>query len=175
MKPRGLLTVVGSLDVAQFWPASKGTSSSHGDTVHLKVNPVSSFVFSSAPSAPPRTTQAFVGGTVNDHGKTTKVITSKSEIKVRLQGIDTPELHLPVIGTWDPSKKGQFSNEFRQPYGAGAANALHDYLSGFLEASSGTIIRATFVTRIDHPGDAIDSHGTLRRGHRRGRRGQARA
>jgi endonuclease YncB( thermonuclease family) len=159
MKPRGLLTVVGSLDIGQFWPASKGTSSSDGDTVHLKVNPASSFVFSSSPSVPPKTTQAFVGGIVNDHGQTKKVITSKSEIKVRLQGIDTPELHLPVIATWDPLKKGRFPNQFRQPYGAGAANALHDYLTGFLEAGAGSAIRATFVTRIDHPGDAIDSHG----------------
>jgi hypothetical protein len=76
MKPEGLLTVVGSLDISQFWPAAKGTSSSDGDTVHLKVNPTSSFVYSSSPGATPKSTGAFIGATVNDHGKSKKVITS---------------------------------------------------------------------------------------------------
>ena len=121
MTPKGLLTVVGNLNISQFWPASEGTSSSDGDTVHLKVDPASSFVFSRAPAATPQSTKAFIGASVNDHGKTKAVITSKSEIKIRLQGIDTPELHFPVIAKWHPSKRGKFANEFRQPYGAGAA------------------------------------------------------
>jgi endonuclease YncB( thermonuclease family) len=159
MKPKGLLTVVGTLDISQFWPASKGTNSSDGDTIHLKVNPSSSFVYSSSPGATPKSAAVFIGTTVNDHGKPKKVITAKSEIKIRLQGVDTPELHFPVIGKWHASKRGKFANEFRQPYGASAAKALHDHLLGFVEPGGGTIIRATFVTRINLPSEAIDSHG----------------
>jgi endonuclease YncB( thermonuclease family) len=155
--PKGLLTVVGSLDVSQFWPASKGTASSDGDTVHLKVDPNNSFLYAGAPGTSPKVTKAYVGAYALDQGKKKNVITSKSEIKIRLQGIDAPELHYPVIGTRDPSKKGK-GDEFRQAYGASAAKALHDYLQGKI-TGSGTVIHANFVTQIDHPADAIDSHG----------------
>jgi endonuclease YncB( thermonuclease family) len=159
MKPKGLLTVVGSLDISQFWPATKGTNSSDGDTVHLKVDPNTSFLFSPSPGAKPKLTTKFIGAYVIDHGKKKKAITAKNEIKIRLQGMDTPELHFPVIAAWHPSKKGKFANEFRQPYGAGAANALHDHLNGLVGSGGGTLMHATFVTHIDHPNDALDSHG----------------
>ena len=158
MKPKGQLTAVGTLDVSQFWPASTGVNSSDGDTVHLKVNPASSFLFAASTHDTPKTTTVFSGAYVNDHGKVKKVITSKSEIKIRLQGIDTSELHFPVIGKWHPSKKGTVANEFRQPYGASAASALHAFLQGYTTGSS-TLIHATFVTQIDHLRNAIDSHG----------------
>lgn len=59
----------------------------------------------------------------------------------------------------DPSKKGTYTNEFRQPFGAGAANALHKHLQSFLGAGPGTVIDATFVTQINTPNEAVDSHG----------------
>jgi endonuclease YncB( thermonuclease family) len=159
MKPKGLLTVIGSLDVSQFWPATKGANSSDGDTVHLKVDPNTSFLFSRSPNAKPKITKKFMGAFVIDHGRKKKAITAKSEIKIRLQGIDTPELHYPAIGKVHPSKKGTYSNEFRQPFGAAAANALHKHLQSFLEAGSGTVIHATFVTQINTANEAVDSHG----------------
>src|SRR5437762_636414 len=113
MKTTGLLTIVASLDITQFWPASKGTASSDGDTVHLKVNPDTSFLIQKSAGAHPQHTKAFTGAFVIDHGAKKNVITSKSEIKIRLQGIDTPELHYPVIPTKKtpihPSKKGTFN------------------------------------------------------------------
>lgn len=159
MTTKGLLTVVGSLDISQFWPATKGNNSSDGDTVHMKVEPATSFLFSPSGSARPKGTTKFMGAYVNDRGKKKVVITKKNEIKIRLQGIDTPELHYPVIAKWHPSKKGKFANEFRQPYGAGAADVLHEYLKGGAGSGSKTILPVTFVTRIHRPGDAVDSHG----------------
>ena len=158
--PKGMLTVVGSLDISQFWPASKGNNSSDGDTVHLKVDPNTSFLFSSAPGKTPKLVKAFTGAFVMDHNKKKNVITSKSEIKIRLQGIDTPELHFPVIGTgkpWNPAKK-PLRSEYRQPFGAGAANALLAHLKTFI-SGGGTLLHARFVTQIDKPAQAIDSHG----------------
>jgi endonuclease YncB( thermonuclease family) len=114
------------------------------------------FHFSAASTGVPKLTRVFVGATVKDQGKPKKVITSKNEIKIRLQGIDTPELHFPVIGKIRPEKKS-FGNEFRQPLGAGAANALHEHLK--LLAGGATVIPATLVTRINLPNDATDSHG----------------
>jgi endonuclease YncB( thermonuclease family) len=157
-KAKGLLTIVGTLDISQFWPATKGGRSSDGDTVHLKVDPQNSFTFTSAAAGKPKRTLKFSGAFVNDHGKK-NVITSSSEIKIRLQGIDTPELHLPVIAKRDPSKQGKYGNEFRQFYGAGAANALHDYLKTFGGSNGNTKIHATFVSYVNTPNDAIDSHG----------------
>jgi endonuclease YncB( thermonuclease family) len=161
MKPRGLLTIVASLDVTQFWPASKGTASSDGDTVHLKVNPDTSFLIQTNPGAHPKHTRAFTGAYIVDHGAKKRVITSKSEIKIRLQGIDTPELHYPVIPTKNtpvhPSKKGAFNREFRQFYGASAAKALHDHLKTI--AGPGGHLNVTFVSQLDHPNQAVDSHG----------------
>jgi Staphylococcal nuclease homologue. len=160
MKPKGLLTVIGSLDISQFWPATKGLSSSDGDTVHLKVDPNTSFLFKASPNAKPKITKKFIGAFVIDHGRKKKAITAKSEIKIRLQGIDTPELHYPALGgNIDPAKKGTYINEFRQPFGAGAANALHKHLQSFLETGSGTVIHATFVTQINTANEAVDSHG----------------
>jgi endonuclease YncB( thermonuclease family) len=159
MKPKGLLTVIGSLDINQFWPATKGANSSDGDTVHLKVDPNTSFLFSRSPNAKPKITKKFIGAFVIDHGKKKKAITAKSEIKIRLQGIDTPELHYPAIAKVHPSKRGTYRNEFRQPFGAAAANALHKHLKSFLEAGAGTVIRATFVTQINTANEAVDSHG----------------
>jgi endonuclease YncB( thermonuclease family) len=159
MIPKGQLTVVGTIDIQQFWPVSKGTSSSDGDTIHLKVDPQTSFLYASSPKTKPKRIKTFIGAYVVDFGKKKKAITAKNEIKIRLQGIDTPELHYPVIATRDPSKKKAAATEFRQPYGAGAASALHDHLKGLIGATGGTLIHATFVTRIDHLRNAIDSHG----------------
>ena len=159
MISKGQLTVVGTIDIRQFWPASKGGTSSDGDTIHLKVDPQTSFLFASSPRAKPKRIKTFVGAYVKDGKKKRKVITAKNEIKIRLQGIDTPELHYPVIAKRDPSKKAAAATEFRQPYGASAANALHDHLKGLIGAADGTLIHATFVTRIDHLREAIDLHG----------------
>lgn len=159
MKPKGLLTVIGNLDISQFWSATKGSASSDGDTVHLKVDPTTSFLFKTSPNAKPKITKKFIGAFVIDHGKKKKTITAKNEIKIRLQGIDTPELHYPALGKVDPSKKGTFKNEFRQPYGASAANALHKHLETFLGTGSGTVINATLVTQISSANEAVDSHG----------------
>jgi endonuclease YncB( thermonuclease family) len=159
MKPRGLLTVIGSLDISQFWPATKGLNSSDADTVHLKVDPNTSFIFKGSPHSKPKITKKFIGAFVIDHGRKKKAITAKNEIKIRLQGIDGPELHFPAIGKVHPSKKGTFTNEFRQPFGAGAANALHKHLQSFLETDFGKVIHATFVTQINTANEAVDSHG----------------
>ena len=159
MLPKGHLTVIGSIDISQFWPATKGNRSSDGDTVHMKVDPAQSFLFAASPSRKPAPIKTFIGAYVNDRGTKKAVITSKSEIKIRLQGIDTPELHYPVIATRDPSKKTAAATEFRQAYGASAANALHNHLKPMIGPGGGTMLYATLVTRIDHLYEAVDSHG----------------
>ncbi len=72
---------------------------------------------------------------------------------MRLQGVDTPELHYPVLSAWHELEQGRYANEFRQPYAAGAALALHDYLQGFigtagelLDSSGRPVIREQYVS-----------------------------
>lgn len=167
MKPKGRLTVIGTIDVRQFWPVTKGGRSSDGDTIHLKVDPNTSFLFSASPKTKPKIITTYVGAYVIDGTKKVKnktvpkkvnVITSSDEIKIRLQGIDTPELHYPVIGKRHKSKKG-LPSEFRQPFGAGAASALHGHLQGLVAPGDGTLLHATFVTQIDGLRNAVDVHG----------------
>ena len=159
MLPKGQLTVIGSIDIRQFWPATTGNRSSDGDTVHMRVDPAQSFLFAASPKKKPAPIKTFIGAYVNDRGTNKAVITAKSEIKIRLQGIDTPELHYPVIAKRDPSKKTAAATEFRQPYGASAANALHDHLQRLIGSGGGTVLYATFVTRINQLHEAVDSHG----------------
>ena len=162
MQQRGRLTVVGTIDIKQFWPSTKGSRASDGDTIHLKVDPAS-FLFAKSAKAKPHVVNTFIGAFVlgpknkkTGEPKHTQVITAKSEIKIRLQGIDTPELHFPVITKPHPSKKGK--TDFRQPYGASAASALLDYLK--VDAAPGsTFVHATFVTNLDLLHNAVDVHG----------------
>jgi endonuclease YncB( thermonuclease family) len=125
--------------------------------MQLKVSPTTSFLYAEKPGAKPRLTKKYVGAYVLDHGKQKKVITSSSTIKIRLQGIDAPELHFPSTAKRDPLKKGK-PNEARQPFGASAAQALHEHLKTFLQGRE-TRLHATFVTRVASAADAIDSHG----------------
>lgn len=47
----------------------------------------------------------FTGAYVLDFGRHHRVITSKRTIKIRLQGVDTPERHYPVLSAWPESKR----------------------------------------------------------------------
>jgi hypothetical protein len=58
-KPKGVLTVTGMIDIAQFWP----TGTSDADTAKILVHVVgpSSFAFQKTPGAPAKSTSAFAG------------------------------------------------------------------------------------------------------------------
>lgn len=171
MKNTGTLTIIGTIDVNQFWP--KGTSDA--DTVKLNVDPEHSFTFTTA-SGKTTVTSAFVDawvscGSTNDKTgkrKPKPVISSKNQITIRLQGIDTPELHVPMTlptkrpPNAPPGKKISIAKkkqgDFRQFNGGLAAEALGKYIASFDQFGSGKI-QCYFVSRVNEPSDICDSHG----------------
>ena len=120
----GLLRVKGSIDISQFWPTGKSPNIlSDADTIHVQVDPKSSFVFEG------NVTRAFDFAWITtrknkDGSRSPNYVivsqqTANAHIKIRLQGIDAPELHYRV----DQKKK-----EVRQNWGKRRAFELRKFL-----------------------------------------------
>jgi endonuclease YncB( thermonuclease family) len=150
----GLLRVKGTIDISQFWPTGGGHNIlSDADTVHVKVDPATSFVFEG------NVTQAFDFAWIkmNKNKKTGALTpeyiiisqtTPNAHIKIRLQGIDAPELHYRV----DQTKK-----EVRQKWGERATLELRNFLRD--RASGKTTIDCHVETLVKHPNDVFDIYG----------------
>jgi endonuclease YncB( thermonuclease family) len=144
-----VLVVEGSIDLKQFWPEGD----SDADTAHVLVDAAKSFRIEGT------LTRAFDFAWVQT-AKDTKtgrrvpkyVIVSQTKpdahIKVRLQGIDAPELHYRV----DPKKEN-----VRQHWGKRAALELASFLRG--RNGGKTVIPCRVVTRVDNPSDVFDMYG----------------
>jgi len=150
----GLLRVTGTIDINQFWPTGGANNVlSDADTVHVKIDPATSFVFEG------NGTQAFDFAWINMNtnkktGKQTPeyVIvgqtTPDAHIKIRLQGIDAPELHYRV---------DQTKPEVRQNWGERAAFELRSFLQAC--ASGKTAIGCQVETLVNVPSDVFDTYG----------------
>jgi hypothetical protein len=86
---QGLLKVQGRIPLAQFWPKGEADA----DTTKVKVEvSEGAFRFREHPRADFRITHAFDKARVR--GRVTKdIIDKKSQITIRLQGVDAPEFH----------------------------------------------------------------------------------
>jgi endonuclease YncB( thermonuclease family) len=149
----GLLRVKGTIDLNQFWPTGKSPGVlSDADTVHVEVDPATSFVFEG------NRTRAFdfawIKTKKNKDGSRSPIYvivgqqTAKAHIKVRLQGIDAPELHYHV---------DQKKPEVRQNWGKRAAWELCKFLKS--RASGAMKIDCHVETLINSPNDAFDMYG----------------
>src|SRR5262245_9435177 len=147
----GLLRVKGTIDISQFWPTGKSGVLSDADTVHVQVNPATSFVYEG------NVTRAFdyawLKTRKNKDGSRSPIYvivsqaTAKAHIKVRLQGIDAPELHYHVA---------QKKPEVRQNWGKRAAAELRKFLKA---NTSGTAIDCLVDTLVNSPADVFDVYG----------------
>jgi endonuclease YncB( thermonuclease family) len=150
----GLLRVKGTIDISQFWPTGGAHNVlSDADTVHVKVDPVTSFLFEG------NVTRAFDFAWVNMNkdkktGKQTpeyvivSQTTDNAHIKIRLQSIDAPELHYHV---------DQTKPEVRQHWGERATLELRNYLKAC--ASGKSNIDCHVETLVNVPNDAFDVYG----------------
>lgn len=146
---KGLLRVTGTLDLSQFWPLGE----SDADTMRVKVSNAS-FAFAKDRKKPQFTpTKVFKNAWVKGQQDFTSAITKKGEIKVRLQGIDAPELHMSA----GIRKKGlkQNGTRFRQFFGETATVEL----SEFLKRAGGPTIRCEVRSVVDHPNQVFDTYG----------------
>ena len=164
----GLLKVTGTIDTATIWPAGR----SDADTVRLLVDvSTGGFFFRANATGAFRRTRVFEKGFVTGKFGPPKSPLSKGKVTVRLQGIDSPELHyrpepLPSVKTAEgkkisASKRARYhdvNHEYRQKQGETSSNALHDFLTS---SGSPTVLPCTTLTQVDLPGDPFDSYGRL--------------
>ena len=159
----GELQVKGFIRLDQFWPnvqlgASQG---SDADTVVAGVD-LNSFRFRPNPSAAWQKTRVFEGATVRKK----KVLRGGSaqspgdpadppRLSVRLQWVDSPELHYPFIKKDVPSG----GVEYRQPFGETATVALLAMLKQ--RGGNALTLQVTLKTRVDSPNDVFDANGRL--------------
>jgi endonuclease YncB( thermonuclease family) len=158
----GLLEVIGTIDLSQFWPS--GRSDADTTTVVLKMgaDPVR---FRKNDAAPFQATHVFDNAIVK--GRTRKPPIKNGHVTIRLQGIDAPELHYQPTPLSPAEKKGLSAaklnnyhlvvHPYRQLLGATSTKALRDFLA--------TIGKATFdcriVTQVDTPNEVFDTFGRL--------------
>lgn len=143
----GLLTVTGTVDIAQFWPDGE----SDADTVKIVMTvEANAFTFRASPGHKTVVTHAF-----DDAGmfhtvkgkKTFKPVIRNGTITTRLQGIDAPELH------FQPTVTG--TRNFRQFYGETCTVKLADRCKQI----GPQVLPCQFVTAVDHPQEVVDKYG----------------
>jgi endonuclease YncB( thermonuclease family) len=155
----GLLTVEGTIEVAQFWPDGE----SDGDTTKVLVDRIAYAADEDPASA--KETKIFEGASVR--GRATKeVIDTKGRITIRWQATDTPELHYRAqaeVAKGDPdivAKKAAFktvNKNYRQCLGETATVKLHEKVQS-LAAGSG-VISCRVTTFVDTPNQVFDTYG----------------
>jgi endonuclease YncB( thermonuclease family) len=158
----GLLRVKGTIDVGQFWP--KGTSDA--DTAVILVA-VDAFQFQQTPGAGFKTTHAFEGALVHGRQGAKAPLDSQGRVRVRLQGIDAPELHYqpaPLgksVEATLPKKVvdayGALTHRYRQHWAESAALALLNLAS----QSGKPAIACTVTTLVNEPTDVFDTYARL--------------
>lgn len=141
----GELRVTGEIDLKQFWPGGR----SDGDTVTVKVK-ADAFTFSKDPKSKPfLPTKVFQGATLNKKA----VVKKGGKITIRLQGIDTTELHYRDYSN-QIGPKGNV--EYRQFLAETAATELHDFLAG---SGKPKTVPCVVTTRVDKPTQVFDVYG----------------
>jgi endonuclease YncB( thermonuclease family) len=168
----GKLTIDGTLDVSQFWPAGE----SDADTTKLVVDvtlathPVHYQAFPNAPAQP---TAVYDAAHVKPFGAPQPVI-KDGKLTVRLQGIDAPELHVQpgslsktkwkgkALGSLKGLKRPNGTSlvtKYRQPQAETGTVRLATFLA---QRANGAPLPVRFVSELDHeqgPGAAIDKYG----------------
>lgn len=129
------------------------------------VNP-NSFIFNGKP------TDKYFGASVK--GKSLKkVISTKNQITIRLQGIDAPELHYKMFGSYTSNLPKNFTQplndtqkenlkklniEYRQHFGETATVKLYEFLN--ISNNNSNILSCEFISNnIEKPADVIDTYG----------------
>jgi endonuclease YncB( thermonuclease family) len=160
----GQLRVTGTLSLAQFWPT--GTSDADTTTLQLTIG-ANAFEFREHASLPWRPQPALESAKVRGRQGTKPVLNNAGKVKIRLQGIDAPELHYrpalpsrkdrPDITDSQREKFKDFNEDYRQFLGESATVALHTELA----AHGGPDLAVEARSFVDEPNDIFDVYGRL--------------
>ena len=161
----GLLRVTGTIEVKQFWP--QGTSDADTAVILVGVDAQDAFKFQETPGGAFRTTHAFEGAMVHGKQGPKAPIDDKGRIRVRLQGIDAPELH------YQPSPLGRklkeslsqskidaykaLTHKYRQPWAESSTFAL----LGLVSQVGRPVIDCEVTSIVAEPTDVFDTYGRL--------------
>jgi len=176
MAQKGLLTIDGVIRLDQFWAKGK----SDGDTVKITIpkGVTSAFKFAASPTAKAKIVHAFDTAissdvskkalTKNDIKFATKVVTQPRgkanvgvrQVTIRMQGIDTPELHYKIYDARTivqiPKANRKVNIEYYQRLSGSAALKLRALIAA---VSTGDAVPCQFRTRVDTAAEAIDKYG----------------
>lgn len=164
----GMLKVVGTIDTQQVWP--KGRSDS--DTLRVQIDmPQGGFFFRAKANGAFKRTRVFDRGFVKGKIGLPKSPISKGKVTIRLQGIDSPELHYrPEALPSDKTSAGKaitanqrkryhdVNKEYRQKQGEISCDALYKLLN---PPGGATVLPCTVLTQVNSPGDPFDTYGRL--------------
>jgi endonuclease YncB( thermonuclease family) len=170
----GLLTIDGVIRLSQFWPQGK----SDGDTVKITIPKGinDAFKFAKRPTGPAKVIHTFDTALSYDAATlpltamkyATKVVTQPRgkanvgvrQITIRLQGIDTPELHYKIYDgrtvVQIPKANRKVNIEYYQHLGGSAALALHRLVRA---VGTADVVPCQFRTRVSTASQAIDKYG----------------
>src|SRR5262245_11948038 len=158
----GVLTIKGTIDVAQFWPTGK--SDADTSKILVAVDPAS-MVYRKTPGAKAKNVFNLYRAAFIDKALK-KAVMKNGIITVRMQGIDAPELHYRpqterALGSLAKAQNNgvQVVFEYRQPQAETATAQLGNQLR---KMSTKQTIPCSFVTQLDDqlgPADAIDKYG----------------
>ncbi len=159
----GTLRVTGTLTVKQFWPSGN----SDADTCNIQIaDPNTAFQYKAHSKGAWKTTLAFDEAEV--HGRSDRYPAIKNgTVRVRLQGIDAPELHVspnlsdeqkaalsqPQKAQWAAIEK----TEFRQYWAQSCASELH----AFLGAANKPVLDCEVTCTGNEPSDVFDGYGRM--------------
>lgn len=158
---QGVLEVQGTIELGQFWPRGE----SDADTIRVKLaDPLQDFRFRPAPDAGFQSTQAFHNACVVG-GKGRHAVMKNGEVRVRLQGVDAPELHYTPPAELERADRTQeqhgsyleWNHKYRQPMAETGTAALAHYLGGL----GGSMLPCAVRTAVDSPGEVFDVYGRL--------------
>lgn len=143
----GRLRARGMLRLSQFWPEGKSDADTANLNITLSLSP--SFVYRPE-NGVETVTRVFEDAYWDDKGTKKPILGKNSEkLRVRLQGIDAPELH------YLPRVKG--ARNFRQRLAESAVFALREKL--YQLADGENELRADAITFVESPNDAFDMFG----------------
>lgn len=162
----GVLRIRGTIDIHQFWPID----SSDADTTKIKLI-VSENSFEYKKEGGTKFLPVSIFWDAISRGQVSKAVVATSKktgektITVRLQGVDTPELHyhaapLSKSGDITDEKREKFNEinkDRRQCFAESATVALAKHLKQFADAAG--LIRAVFETNVGKPADSVDTYG----------------
>ncbi|MBL8517726.1 MAG: hypothetical protein JNM76_12255 [Betaproteobacteria bacterium] len=165
----GILTARGSIDISQFWP--QGTSDA--DTANIYVDVAQGGVFYTAPGKAERDVTNLYKSAVSAQKKTTtdlskETLIKQGKIKVRLQGIDAPELHYKPQS--DPRTAEKLGVKGAKLGGAGVVKDYRQHqaetsavsVGRFLATIDASAVPCEFVSNVDDsegPSAVVDKYG----------------